>query len=243
MACLRSQSPASAVFSLADPAGWKSHHQWCPQHRLVHTPHKISRRRTASVIRTAGSPRMEAVNTSPAGEGLRRPAGPRLLKLLNKDQIVFIGNSIYGLELVNIPSIYKDVLIADIAAAMLGNPGCGCAGPDTPCTPDTHMFSPDIFPGLPVAQGGADIGSLLGAVQQDGLVTQPEAQFTNGLPPVSLNPVMPVADQRRSLLSSLGSASPSRALQQIQRDGLRTSLGVNVPSPPRPPRHLKSRRR
>ena len=175
---------------------------------------------------------MEAINNSPAGEGLRRPAGPRLLKLLNKDQIVFIGNSIYGLELVNIPSIYKDVLIADIAAAMLGNPGCGCAGPDTPCTPDTHMFSPDIFPGLPVAQGGADIGSLLGAAQQDGLVTQPEAQFTNGLPPVSLNPVMPVADQRRSLLSSLGSASPSRALQQIQRDGLRTSLGVHVPPPP-----------
>ena len=55
---------------------------------------------------------------SPASEGLRRPAGPRLLKLLNKDQIVFIGNSLFGLDLVNVSTIYKDVLIADIAAAM-----------------------------------------------------------------------------------------------------------------------------
>ena len=224
--------------SVADPNGWRSHHQWCPEHKLVHTPHKTPRRRQSSVIRTTGSPRMTAP-ASPSAEGLRRPAGPRLLKQLNKDQIVFLGNSLFSLELVNISTIYKEVLIADIAAVMLNNPGCGCTGEQTPCDPDHHMFGPELFPG-PVgvhgaaggAHGGADIGSLLGTHQKDAPVTQPETQFVRPeLPPASLNQVIPATEQRQSFLASL-TASPSRVLQQSQRDNLRTLHGVNISSPP-----------
>ena len=182
---------------------------------------------------------MTSGSGSPASEGLRRPAGPKLLKNLNKDQIVFIGNSVFGLDLVNVSTIYKDVLIADIKAAMSANPGCGCSGVDAPCDPENHLFGPELFPshvgphGTPGgAHGGADIGSLLHTHQQDAPVSQPESQFIRqDLPPASLNHTTPITEQRMSLLSHI-TASPSRALQQSQRDNLRNTHGVDLPSPP-----------
>ena len=127
------------------------------------------------MIQATGSPRMSLTgNGSPAG--LRRPASNSLLKQLNKDQIVFIGNSVFGLDLVNSSAIIKDTLIADIGAAMENSPGCGCNGESAPCHPDVHRFSPDLFGANQVQ--GPGISGILDARQSDLPVGPSESQFT-----------------------------------------------------------------
>ena len=186
------------------------------------------------MIQSTGSPRMSHNSNGASPAGLRRPAANSLLKNLNKDQVCFIGNSMFGLDLVNTSAITKDTLIADIAAAMENSPGCGCNGESNPCHPDVHRFSPELFGAGQVQVQGPGIQGILDVNQSDLPVSQPESQFVRqDLPPVSLNPVQSVFDQRQSLLTGLGAAgSPARLTQQQQREDLRARYGVGVASPP-----------
>ena len=102
-----------------------------------------------------------------AGQPLKRPSKRSTLRQLNKDQICFIGNTVFGMEMVNSPAVLRETLIGDVAAALVNSPGCGCGGVDLPCNPEVHTFSPDLFgaagPIIPITN--PTIGSLLGVPQ------------------------------------------------------------------------------
>ena len=126
---------------------------------------------------------------------VKRPAAPTLLKNLSRPQIMHLGNTVYGLELVVAPTIKKDVMVDDVAAAMQMAAGCGCSGENVPCHPEIHRFSPDIF-GLP-----QDIGSL-GTTQNDipvsgGASAFGDASLPPAAPPLPRPPACTVRQQPR----------------------------------------------
>ena len=61
---------------------------------------------------------------------------PLLLAALTKQQLVTVGKTMFGLDLVLSPTVRKETLREDIAAAMENSSGCGCSGISQPASED-----------------------------------------------------------------------------------------------------------
>ena len=188
------------------------------------------------------------VSTTP-GRGLTKIADrPLPLLSLNKEQLVRVGNAAFDLDLVLSPTVLKETLRDDIKAAMAGTAGCGCAGQsestemgdppeNLPCTPQSHLFPPDII-NPPASQFGAAVNGLLAVAQQDGPVTSTTAQFIDpSLPPLSLNTAADSSQQRRAVLEAAASrqaqadAESARQRQESHRLQFQHDYGFTVPHP------------